>query len=349
MHKEKAEKISIYIGWAVRRIALVLYDALVVNLSYYLALVIRFYVNNEFRNIAAEIYLPAFLKFAPYFTMLCLVLFTMFGLYTNRWKDAGLNDLNRIFVANVLASAICIGGTLLFVCRMPITYYFIGGVLQFFLVAGSRFAYRLVVMESTRLQMLSHEKVNVMIVGAGETARVLRSQMEGSSANRGRPVCIFVHNDRALGRRMNGLPVLSDLEKLPEDLRKYSIRCVILADTTLPADALREINRVCQEKQVEVQDYSGYLRPDNAGTALRTLLEHTLSPVAIIAGGGKKRYANGEAALADIRHNQSVKQIHADGGVVVLELDEVTIVLNDMQQDWVKDAERENGEEISFF
>ena len=50
------------------RLALVLFDAVAVNLAYYMALVIRFYVNYEFNEWAVK-YVPAFWKFVPYYTL----------------------------------------------------------------------------------------------------------------------------------------------------------------------------------------------------------------------------------------------------------------------------------------
>ena len=63
---EKTSKFGGYFSWAVKRLALLLFDIVVVNLSYFLALVVRFYVNKSFRAIAVDKYLPAFWEFAPW-------------------------------------------------------------------------------------------------------------------------------------------------------------------------------------------------------------------------------------------------------------------------------------------
>lgn len=49
----------IYIRWLLLRLGLVIFDVLAVNAAYYLALVVRFYVNFEF-NVWAVKYVPAF-------------------------------------------------------------------------------------------------------------------------------------------------------------------------------------------------------------------------------------------------------------------------------------------------
>lgn len=63
---------AMYIRWFLLRLALVVYDIVAVNFSYFIALIIRYYVNFEF-NVWAERYIPAFLQFAPYYTVCCVV------------------------------------------------------------------------------------------------------------------------------------------------------------------------------------------------------------------------------------------------------------------------------------
>lgn len=346
---EKKSKFSDLFNWAVKRIALLLFDIVAVNLSYYLALVVRFYVNKTFRAIAVDRYLPAFWEFAPFYTVLCVAVFVLFKLYNNRWKHAGLYDLNRIFLANVATAAIHIAGTLLFVCRMPITYYFIGAVLQFLLIAGSRFAYRLFVLEGNRIRRMSNAKLNVMIVGEGETARILRNQIEGDSSNVARPVCIFSYHENSAGKMVNGLPVLTDVAKLNEHFSKYQVKCVILADSLMPSDVRKQIREACKQSGIEVQDFSGYLNNDGRNVTLKRLMEVARGPVEIKLDGKVQSFQNGEEALMAFPGKYDVKMIYANENTVGVEIVGKTVILNDTNEDWIKAAQDKNGEEISFF
>ena len=151
MEESVNQRKIMYIRWFLLRLALVAFDIVAVNFSYFIALVIRFYVNFEF-NVWAERYIPAFLRFAPYYTVCCLVIFWLFKLYNSRWKYAGLNDLNRILLACLLTCVVQVVGSVVFVLRMPITYYAIGAVIQFVLIAASRFYYRFFLMEPERVR-----------------------------------------------------------------------------------------------------------------------------------------------------------------------------------------------------
>lgn len=349
MSNEKPSKASIYMGWAIKRLALILFDILAVNASYYLALVVRFYVGGEFRPVALERYLPAFWTFAPYYTVLCIVVFAMCGLYSSRWRHAGLYDLNRIFLANVVTAVAHIGGTLLFVERMPITYYFIGAAVQLMAITASRFACRLVILEMSRLRQLSGAKMNVMIVGVGETARIFRNQIERDGNNAARPVCMFAYHDTSSSNMVNGLPVLHDVKKLDEHFSRYQIKCVILADSLMPAEIRKQIREACQKNDIEVQDFSGYMTSGNSSITLQKLMEYVHGPVEIKSDGEAELFQNGEQALMAYPGKYEIRKLYVHGDAFGVEIASKTVILNDTNADWIRDAEEKSGTEISFF
>ena len=114
-------------------------DIIAVNAAYFLALLVRFYVNFEFRP-TVTYYLTDFWTFAPFYTVLAIAIFAAFRLYGGMWRYAGMNDMNRIILANLASTLFMVVGTLIFVRRMPISYYVIGAFLQFFMIASIRFA-----------------------------------------------------------------------------------------------------------------------------------------------------------------------------------------------------------------
>ena len=74
--EQSSNKTRMYIRWFFLRLALVVFDIFAVNFAYFSALIVRFYVASEFNEWAVR-YIPAFLKFAPYYTVCCLVIFAL--------------------------------------------------------------------------------------------------------------------------------------------------------------------------------------------------------------------------------------------------------------------------------
>ena len=349
MNGKKDSRRFLDFGWALRHLALLLFDVVVVNFAYYVALIIRFWVGGDFHPVAVNKYLPAFYKFAPYYTLICVVVFLLFRLYNSHWVQAGLYDLNRILAANVITALIQIAGTVLVVQRMPITYYGIGAVIQLLLIAASRFAYRFLLLESKTFRRLGRKKMNAMIVGAGDTAMILRNQIEMDSDSMVRPVCVFSGIKVAAGTMINGLPLLTDADKLGEQMDKYRVRCVLLADPDISAEIRSRLCALCEEKAVEVQDFSGYLAGSGATITLKKLLEYASGGVDIILDGKTESFPSGEAAMMAYRDMYEVKKLGASDGRITVEIIRKSIVLNNTSEDWVKDIEDESGREISFF
>ena len=218
----------IYIRWFFLRLAMVLFDIFAVNFSYFIALILRFYVNFEI-NVWAVRYIPAFLKFAPWYTVCCLLIFWGFKLYNNRWKYAGLNDLNRILLACLVTCVVQVVGSMMFVLRMPITYYVIGAVIQFCMIAVSRFSYRLFLMERSRVRSRrSAAAIPVMIVGVGETSHLVRRHLERDTENAARPVCLADFRGEEFGNLLEGLPVVSGVSKIADAIKKYGATVTVV-------------------------------------------------------------------------------------------------------------------------
>ena len=70
---------------------IVLLDIIALNASYFLALLIRFYVNGEFRA-TVNYLIGDWAKFAPFYTIISLIIFACFKLYGGMWRYAGINE-----------------------------------------------------------------------------------------------------------------------------------------------------------------------------------------------------------------------------------------------------------------
>ena len=349
MEETEKQHNSVYIRWFFLRLAMVLYDIFAVNFAYFIALVVRFYVNFEF-NVWAEKYVPAFIQFAPWYTVACLVIFWAFKLYNSRWKYAGLNDLNRILMACITTSVVQVVGSMVFVVRMPITYYVIGAVIQFCMIAASRFSYRLFLMERSRVRSRRNAtSIPVMIVGVGETSHIVRRHLERDSENAAHPVCLADFRGEEFGNMMEGLPVISGVNRIADAIKKYNVECVILADSTMPADVRKAVREICGDLNVDVQDFAGYFQESRGAVTLRNLMEYAKGEVELMVNGKSQIFVNSEQAVLSVTGKYVVKSVAARENRLVVELQKDILVPNDVKEEWVQTYEKETGEDISFF
>lgn len=302
------------------RFLLLLYDAVAVNLAYYLALVVRFYINFEFIQVG-QIYIPPFFRFIPYYTVFSLVVFCAFRLYSSQWEFATAEDLNRILLACLVTAVGHVAGTLIVTMRMPVSYYAIGAVTQFVLIAGGRFFSRIVVIEirSARAnRKLAEKGKNTMVVGVSETAhQVLRHMKNGGDSNMA-PTCVIDYRVGSFVSIMEGLPVVNGVESIPDAIKKYDVERVILADPRMPGAVRKRVRELCPT--TEVQDYIGYFQESWNSITVAKLIEYTTSEVELIINGVHRTCRDGLEAAQYITPDHSVKRMYAQGSRLVVEL-----------------------------
>ncbi len=286
----------------------VLLDLVAVNLSYYLAFFFRFYVNLKLGLENAEKYHAAFLGFAPWYSVIAIIIFAAWKLYGGLWRYAGINDMNRIIMANVCTIIVHVAGTAAFFIRMPVSYYAVGGILQFVFVVIIRFSYRALMVEKKKLRSRGLTKVNTLVVGTGESGRRVVKNLEESDAFR--PVMVVGSG----AGTMDGIPIVT-LDKV---IWK-NIGAVFVADPLLSSSQREEIRRLADKNGSELHDYTGYFSNLGGKLSLTELLAIIHTPVVIEANGKETEFMDGQAALAALTGKYEVTGIDADKLKIILE------------------------------
>lgn len=310
-----------YHGW------LIFTDLLAFCVSYLLTLYIRFYVNGAMRA-SILYYQDYFWKFIPYYMVASLVVFVCFRLYRSVWQYAGVHDLNRILLANAVTAVLHVGiSVLAFVLipetkngtiRMPVSYYIIGALIQLALTGITRFISRFVHEEKRRLSRKA--SVNVMLVGTGETGRIVRRQIEEDPNSGARIACIFSYRDFETSAMIDGVPIVRNLDLLKDHIRRYQIQRIIMADSIMPMDIRERIKTACQENGIEIQDFSGYLRYDSSGLSFQRLMECANGPIIVLCDDIIHRFENGEQAVMTLVEKHDVKSVSVRENSIFIEL-----------------------------
>ena len=240
--------------WKIIALYLVIYDAFVINLSYFLALWLRF--DTRFSQIP-EGYLVPFLKFAPFYTVICIVIFWFLKLYNSVWRFASYNELLRCIYGSVITSLIHIAGITLTLRRMPISYYFIGMVLQFGFIVGIRFSYRFVLLLRGRRENSGIPEKNVMLIGAGNAGQMILREIRGSKEINEKVTCIIDDNSNKWNRYIEGIPVVGGRDDILASVEKYDVKKIYIAIPTASAESRRDILNICKETKCELKNLPG--------------------------------------------------------------------------------------------
>lgn len=231
---------------------IMLLDIVAVNAAYFGALVLRFSINNRMDPLI-ENYLDTVIYFAPIYTAICIVVFFMFKLYGGMWRYAGIRDVNRILIANVITTAVHVLATVLFYQRMPITYYVMGAAMQLIAIGFIRFAYRLAVLE--KRQATKSNAINALVIGAGENGSQTIKLL--SIGVQYRPVAVLDCTNKDAGKLIDGIPVYG-INEFESVVAKNKIKAVFLAANILEKEQRNKIIEFCKNKQIQFRDYSEF-------------------------------------------------------------------------------------------
>lgn len=242
--------------WQVVALLLVIYDLAAVNAGYGLALWLRFDCRY---SLIPAFYLHSYLKFAPIYSVFCIVVFWWLRLYKSIWRFASYSELLRTITASAITSVFHMAGITLLFGRMPVSYYFFGMIIQFLLILGIRFSYRLILLERGRNEKAaeSGHAYHVMLVGAGAAGQmILRDLMKAKETN-AKVCCIIDDNPNKWNRYIDGVPVVGGRDDILANVKKYRIDKIFVAIPSSSAEEKRDILNICKETGCELKSLPG--------------------------------------------------------------------------------------------
>lgn len=334
-------------NWVVK-LVLILYDVFSVNASFFLALLVRFYINGKFSGLGVP-YISAFFSYAPYYTVCALIVFALFQMYNMIWRVAGVNDLKRIILANICTFLIQFAGSRIFVRRMPTTYYIIGAAIQLVLVCLIRFIPRILFYEGIQDKKMK-DAVPALIVGVGENAVILQDRIRRDVSGKERIVCLLDYSSNKGSKRLfNGLPVIYGVENLAEAISKFSVGCIFIADRAIPDKVREEIGGICDESGVELRDFIIGTERIYGRITLYELMKTANGRVKVTDSGAERVYQTAEEAAMSASGSAFVKTVEAKGDMLnVIVAKSITSDENE-NEEWKRKYKEENGEEVTFF
>ena len=238
--------------WHIIALGLMLYDALALEHSYLIALWLRFDLRY---SMIERPYMEAWAAFLPFYVLFSLAVFWHLKLYKSIWRFASYSELLRVSLATVICSVFHIIGITLFFRRMPISYYFIGAMLQYFAVLGIRFSYRFILLiRGVRAKGIQSR---IMIIGAGSAGQMLIRDIQRAREINGEVVCIIDDNQNKWGRLIDNIPVVGGRESILEAVDKFSVDQIFLAIPSATVAQRRDILQICNETNCELKNLPG--------------------------------------------------------------------------------------------
>lgn len=228
----------------IRFILLLLLDSVIVTCSIF----VGYYILEPF----FEGYSLRALLLSSLILLLSHHLFAwLFDLYHRAWEYASVNEL--ILIVKAVSASILVTALVVPVITMKPPFfrlYFITWMMHLILIGGSRLSWRLY----RRMFMEDNvKKQPTLIVGAGEGGSMMINQMYRSPYMGMEPVLAVDDDPRKQKIHIaQGVKVQGTTNDIPELIKRFRIKKVIIAIPTLSQKRLQEITKIAENPGIDV-------------------------------------------------------------------------------------------------
>jgi len=197
----------------------------------------------------------------PYFILIKLVIFYLFGLYRGMWRYTSIDDLMKIGHVSLLFALVntIIVHFLLVFANFPISIFFLDGILTFGMSGGLRVGIRFYyaylnnskILKSKNFLPISRVKEPkekaILIAGAGRAGEITIREILGNPWINCR-VAGFIDDDRTKwGRSLHGAKVYGSVEMMPKILEQRPIDEVLIAIPSATGAQMKRIVGICKK------------------------------------------------------------------------------------------------------
>ena len=240
--------------WHVVMLLLMIYDAIAIASSYFLALWIRF--DCQYGKIQKE-FLEIYKDSIFFYVLFCIFVFWLLRLYKSIWRFASYSELIRVGMATVYTGLVYVIAMCLFAQRMPISYFVFGLLIQFCATLGVRFAYRFILLlRGRRNEQAPYEK-RVMLIGAGAAGQMISRDIKNAKETNEKVYCYIDDNPNKWERYIDGVPVFGGRERILEAVEKFGIEKIYVAIPSARPEDKREILQICNATSCELMNLPG--------------------------------------------------------------------------------------------
>lgn len=252
------------------RIALlVILDLILITVSGFLALYIRF--DFSFRRMDMT-YVRYELRYLPVSLVLTIILFVIFKLYRSVWRFASTTELLNVIGACSVSLVLQIVIMACLRMRMPVSYYLMKYVILIAEIGSLRFAYRILrMLQEKRTGLRGDARKNTMVVGAGEAGAMIIKEFQNSRYLDQKVCCVIDDNTAKHGKYLRGVKIVGGREEIPFYAHELKVDEIVVALPSVPQAEIREILQICQETGCEMKVLPGLYQMINGEVSVSKL------------------------------------------------------------------------------
>lgn len=235
-----------------KSILLFFLDIILINLSYLLALYLRFDGNIEIK------YLTVYMDNTLMLTVIKLIAFYYFKLYRSVWRYASVGELINIIAACIMANAGALSYLFIRQAHLPRSVYIIATMIDIIFIGGTRFSIRaLRRIKNGSIVPTRNGYRKIMIIGGGDAGAMVIREYNNHTQLNSKPVVIVDDDEKKQGQIIRGVPVLGKREDIPRLAEEMRIDEIVIAIPSAGRKDIRDIVDVCRKTKCKLKILPG--------------------------------------------------------------------------------------------
>src|SRR6056297_96767 len=237
-----------------RQILLLLTDGVFINLSFWLALMIRFEGTTGLINSQAAQYINVYKEVFIGVTLLKIVIFYIFKMYSSLWQYASIEELMKVVFASLVATMATVSLLTALQLTMPRSIYILTALIDIVLIGGIRFFYRFLRRTRRPSFYLNRKgKKNILVIGGGEAGSLLIKEYKSNPESDSFPVAILDDEKSKQGLEVNGVKIVGTTKDFIEISEKYEIDEAVTAIPSADNQTIKDILEIAKDTEVKMR------------------------------------------------------------------------------------------------
>lgn len=254
---------------ALRVACLVLADLILINLSAFLALYIRF--EFDFRQLYATTFLRDMLIYAGINSACTILIFHILKLYNSLWEFASVSELVCITLGCFFSAVFYMVGMFMLHLTVPRSFPAIYMLILCLLCGALRLSYRCV--RRTRAGLRSEGEKRTMLIGGGQAGAIALREFQTSPRSENKVVCIIDDAPNKVGSYLRGVKIVGGRSSIPAMAEKYDVDEIVLAIPSASRQEKLQILSYCHNTSCTLRTLPGICQLANGEVRIEQIRE----------------------------------------------------------------------------
>lgn len=254
---------------ALRVACLVLADLILINLSAFLALYIRF--EFDLKLLCETEFLHNMIVYSGINSVCTILIFYILKLYNSLWEFAGVSELVRTAVGCFFSAVFYMVGMFMLHLTVPRSFPAIYMLVLCLLCGALRFAYRYA--RRTRVGLHSQGGRRTMLIGGGQAGAIVLREFQTSPRSENKVVCIIDDSPDKVGSYLRGVKIVGGRSSIPAMAEKYDIDEIVLAIPSASRQEKLQILSYCHDTSCALRTLPGICQLANGEVRIEQIRE----------------------------------------------------------------------------